>query len=90
MRISSSTFPNLSSNSSFTINNLTSSEVSTILNDKFNICTRSGLHCAPLVHRYYSTTKNGMTRISISYFNNLKEIKKTIEAIKFIANENNY
>lgn len=72
---------------SFTINHLSSSDVSTILSDNFNICTRSGLHCAPLVHKYYSTTKNGMTRISISYFNTLKEIKKTIEAIKLIASE---
>lgn len=70
---------------SFIIKNKDSSEVSNILSEKFNIATRSGLHCAPLVHKYYNTLKKGMTRISISYFNTKKEISKTIEAIKKIA-----
>lgn len=70
---------------SFTIKNKDSSEVSNILSEKFNIATRSGLHCAPLVHKYYNTLKNGMTRISISYFNSKKDISKIINAIKKIA-----
>lgn len=72
---------------SFTINGKDSVEVSTILDEKYGICTRSGLHCAPLVHKYFKTTKEGMTRISISYFNNMFEIKKLISAIKKIALE---
>jgi len=70
---------------SFTIKNKDSSTVSTILDEKFNICTRSGLHCALLVHKYYKTIKNGMTRISISYFNSESEINETIEAVEKIA-----
>lgn len=70
---------------SFTIKNKDSSEVTDILNEKYNIATRSGLHCAPLLHKYYKTLKNGMTRISISYFNNLRDIKKVIQAIEKIA-----
>lgn len=60
-------------------------QVSNILDEKYNICTRSGLHCAPLVHKYFKTTQNGMTRISLSYYNNIFEIKKLIFAIKKIA-----
>lgn len=69
----------------FTIHNIDSVEVSNILDAKFNICTRSGLHCAPLLHKYFRTLKSGMTRISLSYFNNIYEIKKVIKAIKKIA-----
>lgn len=69
----------------FTIKNKDSVEVSRILDEEYNICTRSGLHCAPLVHKYYKTLKNGMTRISISYFNKMSDINKLINAIKEIA-----
>lgn len=70
---------------SFQIANKTSVEVSNILDAKYNIATRSGLHCAPLIHKYLNTLENGLTRISISYFNNKREIKKLIKAIKEIA-----
>lgn len=69
----------------FTIKNKDSVQVSSVLDNDYQICTRGGLHCAPLVHKYYKTLKNGMTRISISYFNKMSEIKKAIEAIRKIA-----
>lgn len=72
---------------SFTISKKDSAEVTNILNEKFDIATRSGLHCAPLVHKYYGTLKNGMTRISISYFNSERDINKIIDAIEKIALE---
>ena len=70
---------------SFTVENLDSSEVTNILDEEFNIATRSGLHCAPLVHKYYGTIKNGMTRVSLSYFNSKRDILKFLEALKKIA-----
>ena len=70
---------------SFVVKGKDSSEVSNILNEEYNIATRPGLHCAPLVHKYMGTLKNGMTRISISYFNKMSDIKKAIVAIKKIA-----
>lgn len=59
----------------------TSSEVGDHLN-KYGICIRSGLHCAPLVHRSFGTTKSGMVRISIGGFNKMHEIKVLIKALK--------
>lgn len=70
---------------SFTIKNKDSVEVSNILDEKYNILTRSGLHCAPLIHKHLNTIKSGMTRISLSYFNKKSDIKKTIKALKEIA-----
>lgn len=70
---------------SFTINNKDSVEISNILDEKYNILTRSGLHCAPLIHRHLGTLKSGMTRISLSYFSTKSDIKKTLKALKEIA-----
>ncbi len=70
---------------SFTIKNKDSSLVTTILDEEYDIATRSGLHCAPLVHKYYGTLRSGMTRISLSYFNTQKDIEKVLSAIEKIA-----
>ena len=67
---------------SFNIENFASNEVSNFLSEKYNICVRSGLHCAPLVHKHYGTLENGMIRASISYFNTEREIKKLVFALK--------
>lgn len=72
---------------SFSINKKDSAEVSNILSENYNIATRSGLHCAPLFHKYNKTLKKGLTRISISYYNNLRDIKKILKAIEKIALE---
>ena len=70
---------------SFSINGLDSSQVSNILDDKYHIATRPGLHCAPMIHRYLGTIKNGLTRISLSYFTKKSEIDKLIKAIEEIV-----
>lgn len=73
---------------SFEIENLDSNMVSNILNEEYDICVRSGLHCAPFIHRYLKTENRGLVRVSISYFNTKNEIKKLIKAIKeIIVNE---
>ncbi len=70
---------------SITIKGKDSSTVSNILNEEYNIATRSGLHCAPLVHKYYKTLKNGMTRISLSHYNKKSDIDKLLMALQKIA-----
>ncbi|MBQ7351582.1 MAG: aminotransferase class V-fold PLP-dependent enzyme [Clostridia bacterium] len=70
---------------SISIKNKDSVFVSQILDEAYNICTRSGLHCAGLVHKYYKTLKTGLVRISLSYFNNKNELNKIISALEKIA-----
>ena len=53
---------------SFSLQGRSSSIVSDILN-RADICTRSGLHCAPLAHLKLGSIKNGLTRVSLSIFN---------------------
>ena len=70
---------------SFNIKGRSSSEISDILANDYNIATRSGLHCAPMVHKHYGTLDCGMVRVSISYFNNKRDIVKIIKAIKKLS-----
>ena len=74
---------------SFTLKNFNSTEISNFLGEKYNICTRSGLHCAPQVHKFYGTLKNGMVRISLSYFNKKSEIDKLIVALNELNDQKN-
>jgi len=61
-----------------------SSEVSLALFDRYGIATRSGAHCAPLLHKYFDTQELGMVRFSFSSFNTKAELKQAIEALKEI------
>ena len=58
-------------------------EVANYLSDK-GVCIRSGLHCAPLIHKHLGTDKTGAVRISLSSYNTLKECKKFMKIIKAI------
>lgn len=57
------------------------------LNRRFAIACRSGLHCAPLAHRYLGTFQSGIVRFSIGMFNTAEEIDRTAEAMKELAAE---
>ena len=72
---------------SFNINKFPSNEVGNYLSDNYNICVRTGLHCAPLIHKFYGTLENGMVRVSLSYFNKKKDINKLIYALKNLTNQ---
>lgn len=71
----------------FKINDIDSSDVVNILNDKYKICVRGGLQCAPKVHEFLGTTKPGLVRVSLSFYNTLKEIKYLIKCLEKILNE---
>jgi len=72
---------------SLNIGNRPSGEVSLALYEKHGIATRSGAHCAPLLHEYFHTKEQGMVRFSFSSFNTKKEIQLAIEALKEVASE---
>ena len=66
------------------IKGIPSSELSDILSEEFNICTRGGFHCAPLAHKYLGTYEDGAVRFSFGYTNTIKEIDYCISALKEI------
>lgn len=67
------------------IGEIDSSKISDILSNDYNIATRPGAHCAPLMHEALGTVNQGIARFSFSYFNTFEEIEKGIEAIKEIS-----
>lgn len=71
----------------FNIKNLHSNEIGNFLSEKFNIYVRTGLHCAPLVHKHFDTLKKGMVRISLSYFNKKSDINKLVYALKILTKQ---
>ena len=69
----------------FNIGDYDSNQISQILNDKYSICTRGGLHCAGLKHNFLGTTIQGIVRASLCYYNTFSECEKFIKAIKEIS-----
>ena len=60
-----------------------SSDVGTILDDEYDICVRTGYHCAPLIHDFIdSLLYNGTIRVSLGYFNRKEDIDCLIKALK--------
>ena len=65
---------------SFNVKGKTCTEVSEILDDK-NIAVRSGLHCAPLAHRFIGTGEMGTVRVSFSNFNTSNQVDYACKTI---------
>lgn len=70
---------------SITVANYDPSDVGTILDVDYGIQTRTGLHCAPLIHEHYGTSPRGTVRLSIGPFNTRDHIDTVIRAIDEIA-----
>jgi selenocysteine lyase/cysteine desulfurase len=64
-----------------------SSEVSDALLTDYDISTRSGGHCAPLMHEALGTTEQGAVRFSFSHYNTDEEVDIAINAIRELAEE---
>ena len=68
---------------SIAIDGYDADDVSTILAEEFDICTRSGYHCAPYVHDFIgSKSYKGTVRISLGAFNCKKDIDSLLKAIE--------
>lgn len=64
-----------------------SSEVSDELLMEYNISTRSGGHCAPLMHKALGTVEQGAVRFSFSHYNTEEEVDAAVRAIHELAEE---
>lgn len=58
--------------------------VGRVLDEKFDILTRTGLHCAPLAHKTIGSFPLGTVRISFGYFNTPAEIEYFVRALRKI------
>lgn len=65
---------------SFNIKGLDSGELAGLLDYKYGIMTRSGLHCSPLAHQTFGSV-GGSIRLSLGYFTTKEEIDYTIQTL---------
>ena len=79
-------YPSFGGIISFNLKNIPSSEVARGL-DRYNICVRSGLHCAPGAHQKLATLSTGTVRISLSNFNTVKEIDRFYKVLRGISQD---
>lgn len=64
-----------------------SGELIARLADDFDIFTRGGGHCAPLMHRALGTEKQGAVRFSFSHYNTAAEVRAALAALREIVCE---
>ena len=69
----------------FNVGDIDSAVFSDELSLYYNISTRPGAHCAPLMHKAMNTVEQGAVRFSFSHYNTEEEIDIAIEAVKEIA-----
>ena len=67
-----------------------SKEAGEILVGGYQIATRAGVHCAPLIHEALGTRERGTLRFSFSWFNTEEEIYKAALAVREIGQEWKY
>ncbi len=71
---------------SFNVEGLEAMDTGTMLDVDYSINSRTGLHCAPLVHKQLGTDKiHGSVRFGLGPFNTAEDIEAAIKAVGEIA-----
>ena len=60
-------------------------DVGYILQNAYGITTRTGLHCAPLIHQQLGTTPWGTVRVSLSYLTTDNDLQTLVNAVQDIC-----
>lgn len=67
---------------SLNIKNYSADDIGTILSEDYNICVRTGYHCAPLVHDFIGSREySGTVRVSLGAFNSPNDVDQLVEAL---------
>ena len=69
---------------SFNLTGRSPSEVAYLLDKRYDIASRSGLHCSPSAHKALGTLPQGAVRFSFGLFNNEREVSIGVEAVREI------
>jgi len=72
---------------SFNIEKALPGHVSYLLATRYDISSRSGLHCAPLAHKQFGTYPTGSVRLSLGPFVELDDLRDVCAALKAISTE---
>ena len=70
---------------SVTVANYDAADVGTILDVDYGILTRTGLHCAPLIHEHHGSAPRGTVRLSVGPFNAEEHVEAAVKAVAEVA-----
>jgi cysteine desulfurase/selenocysteine lyase len=70
---------------SVTVANYDAADVGTILDVEYGVLTRTGLHCAPLIHQHHGSAPRGTVRFSVGPFNTEEHVQAAVKAVTEIA-----
>lgn len=70
---------------SFSIDGIDSSTACDIFAKEYDVALRGGFHCAPLIHKFLGTEKNGLIRASFAVQNSAREVRYFLRCVKKIA-----
>lgn len=76
--------PNVCGIVSFNLSGYESTSLAYRLSEDFDIATRGGFHCAPLMHEFLGTKKLGSVRVSLSPQNTASELDELLSALKHL------
>jgi cysteine desulfurase/selenocysteine lyase len=65
------------------------SDVGTMLDVDYNVITRTGLQCAPLIHDHMGTSPRGTVRFSVGPFNTEEDVDQAVRGVRAIAKMRN-
>ena len=74
---------------SVTVDNFDPSDVGTMLDVEYDVQTRTGLQCAPLIHEHMGTTPRGTIRFSVGPLNTEEQIATAVRATAEVAADRN-
>ena len=72
---------------SFSVKGRDAADVGTMLDVDHNIATRTGLHCAPLIHEHLGTAPRGTVRMSVGPLNTREDTEAAVRAVTEIAGD---
>lgn len=70
---------------SFRIDSVAIEDAGHILDSEYGIICRTGMHCAPLIHKAIGSSPEGTLRLSVSGFTSADEVEYAIDAVRKIA-----
>jgi cysteine desulfurase family protein len=70
---------------SFRIDGVAIDDAGHILDSEYGIICRTGMHCAPLIHKAIGSSPDGTLRLSVSGFTSADEVEYAIDAVRRIA-----
>ena len=64
---------------------LSPAELAAILDERFDIAVRAGLHCAPYAHKHLGTFPEGIVRFSVGILTTIENVRQAASALNEVA-----